>query len=113
MTMTGTGERRRKSTAERFETWKQDKRTEGYKEGWEIGHKKGFDVGVENHTMLLHYCAARKFGQGTADDMALLLEGTSSELRKENLIELAESVMECETPAQLLERVRRWARPGA
>ena len=110
--MTDTGERRRKSTAERFKTWKQEKWDEGYEEGWEIGHKEGFDVGVDNHTMLLHYCAMRKFGEQTAADLALLLEGTSSELRKENLIELAESVMECETPAQLLERVRRWAEPG-
>ncbi|MCY4589050.1 MAG: hypothetical protein OXE86_00495 [Alphaproteobacteria bacterium] len=111
--MTGTQGSRRYSTAERFKTWKRDKWAEGYREGWKIGHRKGFDVGVKNHMMLLNYCALRKFGERTADDLAILLEDTSSELRKENLIELAESIIECETPAQLLERVRRWVEPGA
>ena len=106
--MTGTQDRRRVSTAERFETWKQDKWAEGYREGWEIGHRKGVEAGVKNHMMLLNYCALRKFGERAADDLTVLLEGASTERRKENLIELAESIIECETPAQLLERVRRW-----
>jgi len=113
VTMTGALDRRRASTAERFETWKQDTWAEGYKEGWKIGHKKGVEVGVKNHMMLLNYCTLRKFGEQAAAELAILVEGTSSKRRKKNLIKLAESIIECETPAELLERVRGWAKPRA
>ena len=107
--MTEARPERRPSLAVQIETWKQEQRDQGYSDGWEIGHARGTAAGVQNQAMLLGHLARMKFGDHVADELEPLFRDTTTSCLKDNLVEFAESIMECRTPAELVERVRRWA----
>ena len=82
-------------------------RAEGYAEGLEQGRAEGLEQGrAEGYAAersLLHRQAARKFRTTTADQLATAI----ADLRDpERLAEIGESIIDCSTATELLERVR-------
>ena len=93
--------------AERVQEWTREWVQQGYAEGLEQGRAEGRAQGrAEGRAAgrsLLHRQAARKFETATADQLATAI----TELRDpERLAEVGESIIDCSTGNQLLERVR-------
>ncbi len=101
--------------AERVQEWTREWVQQGYAEGLEQGRAEGRAQGrAEGRAQgraegraagrsLLHRQAARKFETATADQLATAI----TELRDpERLAEVGESIIDCSTGNQLLERVR-------
>ena len=83
--------------------------TRGTVTAGEIGHARGTAAGVQNQAMLLGHLARMKFGDHVATSWNPCSGTPRRRGLKDNLVEFAESIMECRTPAELVERVRRWA----
>ena len=77
-------------------------RRRGYERGLEHGHERGLEHGRAEERALLCRQAARKFDDDTAQRLAVLLEQTAD---PERLAQAGIWILECETGAELLDRV--------
>ena len=73
-------------------------------EGIEQGIERGRAEGRTEGRALLCRQAARKFGAGTGERLTGLLDGLTD---PERLAEVGEWIIECETEAELLDRVKQ------
>ena len=83
-------------------------REEGVRQGIRRGHEEGVRRGreegrAEERALLLRQ-AARRFGAGTTEALAGLLEGVDDANR---LAEVGEMIVDCRTGGELLGRIRR------
>ena len=70
--------------------------------GYEHGHERGLEHGRAEERALLRRQAARKFDDDTAQRLAVLLERTAD---PDRLAQAGDWIIECETGAELLDRV--------
>ena len=73
-----------------------------YERGLEHGHERGLEHGRAEERALLCRQAARKFDDDTAQRLAVLLEQTAD---PDRLAQAGVWIIECETGAELLDRV--------
>jgi flagellar biosynthesis/type III secretory pathway protein FliH len=85
--------------AERVQEWTREWREQGQAEG----RKQGRAEGRARIRSILHRLTARKFKTGAADQLTAAIAGLSD---LERLIEVGEAIIDCNTGAELLERVR-------
>ena len=95
-----------KMLAETVTRWRQEALDEGMKQGMSRGLKQGMSRGLkqgmaEGERTLLRHIAARRFGVETGDALAALL---ANEENAERLAEVGELLVDCESPAELLQR---------
>lgn len=83
--------------------WVQQGRTEGRAEGHEQGRAEGHEQGLAAERSLLRRQAARKFDTTTADQLATTITDVSD---PERLSEVGESIIDCSSGSELIERVR-------
>ena len=70
--------------------------------------RQGREAGLAEERALLRRQAARRFGAGTAEALAGLLEGVDD---ADRLAEIGEMIVDCGTGDELLDRVRGTAPP--
>ena len=80
----------------RMDEWEQ--------EWFRQGRAEGREEGLAEERALLRRQAARRFGAGTAEALAGLLEGVAD---ADRLAEVGEMIVDCGTGSELLGRVRR------
>ncbi len=99
-------ERARGTLEEKFERWKAEYRAEGLVEGRAEGLDEGLDrgraEGLADQRALLRRLAERKFGAGTAESMAALLQDMAD---RERLLRVGEWIVDCDDGADLIERL--------
>ena len=81
---------------------------ENAKEWYEEAHRLGVEQGRAEERALLQRMAAQKFGAETADPLAGMLDGIAA---PDELGEVGDWIIECETGADLLDRTARLIRP--
>ena len=96
------GERMAALLEARAEEWK----AEWLAEGIEKGIKKGIEQARAEERALLDRLAALKFGARTAERLSVLLDRLTT---PEELLEVGSWIIECDTGAELLDRVRAHA----
>ena len=84
----------------RMDEWEQ----EWFRQGREEGIRRGREEGRAEERALLLRQAARRFGAGTAEALAGLLEGVDD---ADRLAEVGEMIVECGTGSELLDHVKR------
>ena len=77
---------------------------QGIRRGHEEGVRRGREEGRAEERALLLRLAARRFGAGTAEALAGLLEGVDD---ADRLAEVGEMIVDCRTGGELLGRIRR------
>ena len=77
---------------------------EGVRRGREEGVRRGREEGLAEERALLRRQAARRFGAGTAEALAGLLEGVDD---ADHLAEIGEMIVDCGTGDELLGRIER------
>ena len=77
---------------------------EGVRRGREEGVRRGREEGLAEERALLRRLAARRFGAGTAEALAGLLEGVDD---TDRLAEIGEMIVDCGTGDELLGRIER------
>ena len=83
--------------------WVEQGRTKGHTEGREQGRTEGREQGLAAERTLLRRQAARKFEAATADQLASAI----ADLRDpERLAEVGETIIDCNTASELIERIR-------
>ena len=90
-----------------WDRWDAKVRAEAFAQGVERGIEKGIERGIERGTRrggarLIGRLAALKFGAGTAERLAGLLEGLAEQ---EDLDEVGGWILECGSADELLSRV--------
>ena len=90
--------------AESAKEWTEQWLREGREQGLEQGREQGLERGRAEERALLHRLAARKFDAETAERLSGLLERLTD---PERLAEVGDSIIECGTGADLLERAAR------
>ena len=90
--------------AERVKEWTEQWRREGLQRGLEQGLEQGLEKGRAEKRALLCRMTARKFDAATAEGLSGLLEGV---MDLDQLTEVGDWVIECDTGADLIERARR------
>ena len=92
----------------RMDEWEQEwfrqGREEGVRRGHEEGVRRGREEGLAEERALLRRQAARRFGAGTAEALAGLLEGVDD---ADHLAEIGEMIVDCGTGDELLGRIER------
>ena len=76
---------------------------------WEA-HRRGVEVGRAEERALLKRLAAHKFGTESAESPAGLLDGLTA---PDQLAEVGDWILECETGPELLDRTARLIRPSS
>ncbi len=66
--------------------------------------QKGLEKGIERERELVHRMVSRRFGPGTADQLRPILARISDQ---EDIVAVADAVIECETAEEFLGRVRK------
>ena len=84
--------------AARLEAWREEDRAEGREQGWTEGREQGR---AEGQRALLRRQAAMKFDAETAAGLAELLDGVTDQ---EVFDAVLAAIVECDTPAGVLER---------
>ena len=80
-------------------------RREGREEGREQGMQQGRAQGIgQGQVAVLVELIARKFGQGTAEEVQRLFVGSPG---RDRIALVAAAILDCDTPADFLARVRR------
>ena len=90
--------------AESAKEWTEQWLREGREQGLEQGREQGLERGRAEERALLRRLAARKFDAETAERLSGLLERLTD---PERLAEVGDSIIECGTGADLLERTAR------
>ena len=90
-----------------WDRWDAKVRAEAFAQGVEQGIEKGIERGIERGTRrggarLISRQAALKFGAGTAERLAVLLEGLAEQ---EDLDKVGGWILECGSADELLSRV--------
>ena len=89
--------------AERVQEWTREWQQQGHTKGREQGRAEGRAEGYAAERSLLLRQTARKFKTTTVDQLATAI----ADLRDpERLAEIGESIIDCSTATELLERVR-------
>ncbi len=88
----------------RMDEWEQEWFRQGREEGIRRGRDEGREEGRAEERALLLRQAARRFGAGTAEALAGLLEGVDDANR---LAEVGEMIVDCRTGGELLDRAKR------
>ena len=94
-TMTTLIERARKWGEERDQLWLQ--------KGIEKGFEKGIEEGIERERELVRRMVSRRFGPGTAEQLLPMLERIND---PEDIVAIADAVIDCESAEEFLGRVR-------
>lgn len=90
---------------ERARKWGEERDQQWLEQGLEKGLRKGIRRGrLEGERGLVLRMAARRFGPGSADDLAPVLDGVSD---SDRVAAIAAKVFECETANELIEWARR------
>ena len=84
--------------------------SEWTKEWYEEAHRKGIEQGRAEERALLRRLAARKFGAETVGPLSALLDGLTA---PDQLGEVGDWIIECETGAELLDRTGRLIRSSS
>ena len=79
-------------------------------EWYEEAHRRGVEQGRAEERALLKRLAERKFGTDTAEPLARLLDGLTA---PDQLAEVGDWIIECETGIELLERTERLIRSSS
>ena len=92
----------------RMDEWEQEwfrqGREEGIRRGRDEGREEGREEGRAEERALLLRLTARRFGAGTAEALAGLLEGVDD---ADRLVEVGEMIVDCRTGGELLDRARQ------
>ena len=94
---------------ERVSQWPQQWRQEGLEQGIAQGIEQGRVQGIEQGRVLLCRLAARKFDAAAGEGLAAALTGVAD---PDRLAQIGDWIIECETGADLLARVRGDGRAG-
>ena len=79
-------------------------RQEGVAQGREQGVAQGREQGIEQgQVAVLVQLVARKFGQGTAEEVQQLIVGSAG---RDRIAWVAAAILDCDTPEEFLARVR-------
>ena len=77
---------------------------QGREQGIEQGREQGREQGIEQgQVAVLVQQIARKFGEGTAEDMQRLIVGRPG---RDRIARVAAAILDCDTPEEFLARVR-------
>ncbi len=81
-----------------------DIRQEGLERGLEQGREQGREQGIEQgQVAVLVQLVARKFGQGTAEEVRRLIEGRPG---RDRIAQVAAAILDCDTPEEFVARLR-------
>ena len=104
-----TVEEARMTLEERVSQWPRQWLEQGIEQGLAQGRAQGIEQGIEQGRALLSRQAARKFDAAAGEGLAAALAGVAD---PDRLAQVGDWIIECETGADLLARVRGDDRAG-